>query len=283
VRVGLVYLPTDRSVRVDDLAVEAEARGFESLFLGEHSHIPVSRRSPFIMGTDLPDEYRRTLDPFVALGGAAVRTSTIRLGTCVFLLAQRDAISTAKQVATLDHVSGGRFELGVGFGWNAEEAADHGVEWSSRRRRTAEHVAAMRALWTEEEASFAGEFVRFEPSWMWPKPVQRTGPPVVVGCGPGPRNFAEIVTWADGWFPVPFLGHTAADVAALRTAAADAGRDPASLAITVNGVLPDPEQFDAWQALGVHRVLVPLASAPLAEVAPVLDLTAPLVERARGA
>jgi probable F420-dependent oxidoreductase len=281
VRVGLVYLPTDRSVPVDELAVEAEARGFESLFLGEHSHIPVSRRSPFIMGTDLPDDYRRTLDPFVALGGAAVRTQRIRLGTCIFLLAQRDAISTAKQVATLDHLSGGRFELGVGFGWNAEEAAHHGVEWSSRRRRTAEHVAAMRALWTDEEASFDGEFVRFEPSWMWPKPVQRPGPPVIVGCGPGPRNFAEIVAWADGWFPVPFLGHTPDDVTALWRAAADAGRDPDSLQITVNGVLRDPQGFETWRDLGVHRVLVPLASAPLAEVAPVLDLAAPLVERLR--
>jgi probable F420-dependent oxidoreductase len=283
VRVGLVYLPTDRSVAVDVLAVEGEARGFESLFLGEHSHIPVSRRTPFIMGTDLPDEYTRTLDPFVALGGAAVRTTTIRLGTCIFLLAQRDAISMAKQVATLDHMSGGRFELGIGFGWNVEEAAHHGVEFSTRRRRTAEHVAAMRALWNEDEASFAGEFVRFEPSWMWPKPVQRPGPPVIVGCGPGPRNFAEIAAWADGWFPVPFLGHTADDVRTLRQRAADTGRDPAELLITVNGVLPDPAQFEHWRELGVHRVLVPLPSAPLAEVAPVLDLAAGLVERVRGA
>jgi probable F420-dependent oxidoreductase len=281
VRVGLVYLPTDRSVGVDDLAVAAEARGFESLFLGEHSHIPVSRRSPFIMGTDLPDEYRRTLDPFVALGAAAARTSTIRLGTCVYLLAQRDPISTAKQAATLDHLSGGRFELGIGFGWNAEEAANHGVAWGTRRRRTAEHVAAMRALWTEEVASFDGEFVHLEPSWMWPKPVQPNGPPVIVGCGPGPRNFAAIVEWADGWFPVPFLGHTADDVLALRRAAADAGRDPRELRITVNGVLPDAAQFETWRELGVHRVLVPLASGPFEEVAPVLDLAAPLVERVR--
>jgi probable F420-dependent oxidoreductase len=283
VRVGLVYLPTDRSVGVDDLAAEAEARGFESLFLGEHSHIPVSRRTPFIMGTDLPDEYRRTLDPLVALGAAAVRTSTIRLGTCIFLLAQRDPISTAKQVATLDHLSGGRFELGIGYGWNVEEAAHHGVEWTTRRRRTAEYVAAMRALWTEEEASFVGDFVRFEPSWMWPKPVQRPGPPVVLGCGPGPRNFAEIVAWADGWFPVPFLGHGPDDVRALRRAAADAGRDPGDLAITVNGVLPELAELEKWQALDVHRVLVPLASGSLDEVAPVLDAAAALVDRVRGA
>jgi probable F420-dependent oxidoreductase len=281
VRVGLVYLPTDRSVPVDVLAAEAEARGFESLFLGEHSHIPVSRRTPFIMGTDLPDEYTRTLDPLVSLGAAAVRTTTTRLGTCIFLLAQRDAISTAKQVATLDHLSGGRFELGIGFGWNVEEAAHHGVEWATRRRRTAEHVAAMRALWTEDEASFVGEFVRFEPSWMWPKPVQRPGPPVIVGCGPGPRNFAEIVAWADGWFPVPFLGHTADDVRTLWRTAEEAGRDPAELLVTVNGVLPDAEQFEAWRDLGAHRVLVPLGSGPLAEIAPVLDLAAPLVERVR--
>jgi probable F420-dependent oxidoreductase len=283
VRVGLVYLPTDRSIRVDDLAVEAEVRGFESLFLGEHSHIPVSRRTPFIMGTDLPDEYRRTLDPFVALGAAAVRTSTIRLGTCIFLLAQRDPISTAKQVATLDHLSGGRFELGIGYGWNVEEAAHHGVEWATRRRRTAEYVAAMRALWTEDEASFVGDFVRFEPSWMWPKPVQQPGPPVVLGCGPGPGNFAEIVRWADGWFPVPFLGHGPDDVRALRRAAADSGRDPADLAISVNGVLPDLSELEKWQALGVHRVLVPLASGTLDEIAPVLDAAAALVDRLRGA
>jgi probable F420-dependent oxidoreductase len=253
------------------------------VFLGEHSHIPVSRRSPFILGTDLPDEYRRTLDPFVALGAAAVRTSTIRLGTCIFLVAQRDAISTAKQVATLDHIAGGRFEFGIGYGWNAEEMANHGVEFSTRRRRTAEHVAAMRALWNEEEASFVGEFVRFEPSWMWPKPVQRPGPPVIIGCGPGPRNFADIATWGDGWFPVPFLGHTAEDVQTLWRTVADAGRDPAEVRITVNGVLPDAEQFEAWRALGAHRVLVPLPSAPLAEIAPVLDVAAGLVDAVRSA
>jgi probable F420-dependent oxidoreductase len=280
VHVGLVILPTDRSVRVDDLAVEAEARGFESLFVGEHSHIPVSRRTPFIMGGDLSDEYRRTVDPFVALSTAAARTATIRLGTCVFLVAQRDPISTAKQVASLDFVSGGRFELGVGYGWNAEEAENHGVAWSSRRRRTTEFVAAMRQLWTVEEASFRGEFVNFEPSWMWPKPVQQPGPPVLLGCGPGPRNFADIVAWGDGWFPVPFLGHTVEDVRTLWQLAADAGRDPAGIRITVNGVMPDPGQFDEWQALGVHRVLVPLASTSLDEIRAVLDVTAPLVARA---
>jgi probable F420-dependent oxidoreductase len=282
VRVGLVYLPTDRSVPVDVLAVEAEARGFESLFLGEHSHIPVSRTTPFIMGTELPDEYRRTLDPFVALGAAAVRTSTIRLGTCIFLLAQRDPISTAKQVATLDHLSAGRFELGIGYGWNVEEAAHHGVAWSTRRRRIAEYVGALRALWTEDEASFAGEFVAFGPSWMWPKPVQRPGPPVVVGCGPGPRNFADIVAWADGWFPVPFLGHTPEDVRTLWRTAEQAGRDPAEVLVSVNGVLPDAAQFETWRELGVHRVLVPLASGPLDDLAPVLDRAATFVERVRG-
>jgi probable F420-dependent oxidoreductase len=277
--VGLVILPTDRSVSVADLAVEAEARGFESLFVGDHTHIPVSRRSPFIMGTDLPEEYRRTVDPFVALSAAAARTTSIRLGTCVFLLAQRDPIATAKQVASLDLLSGGRFELGIGYGWNVEEAAHHGVEWGSRRRRVAEYVAAMRALWREEEASYEGEFVRFEPSWMWPKPVQQPGPPVVVGCGPGPRNFAAIVAWGDGWFPVPFLGHTAADVETLRRRAADAGRHPDELRITVNGVLPDARAFDEWRARGVHRLLVPLASAPLDELRAVLDATQPLLGR----
>ncbi len=141
----------------------------------------------------------------------------------------------------------------------------------------------MRALWNEDEASFVGEFVRFEPSWMWPKPVQRPGPPVIVGCGPGPRNFGEIVAWADGWFPVPFLGHTADDVRALWRTAEEAGRDPGELLVTVNGVLPDAAQFEAWRDLGAHRVLVPLSSGPLTEVAPVLDLAAPLVERVRAA
>jgi alkanesulfonate monooxygenase SsuD/methylene tetrahydromethanopterin reductase-like flavin-dependent oxidoreductase (luciferase family) len=160
--VGIVTLPTDESVPLDVLAVAAEERGFASLLVGDHTHIPARRTTPFIAGDRLPDEYYRLVDPFVALATAASRTSTIKLGTCIFLIAQRDPISTAKQVASLDYVSKGRFVFGIGYGWNVEEAADHGVEWATRRRRIREYVAAMKSLWTDEEATFHGDFVNFD-------------------------------------------------------------------------------------------------------------------------
>lgn len=276
-KIGLVYLPTDLSAPMPQLAAAAEERGLDTLMVGDHTHIPARRTSPFIAGDVLPDEYYRLVDPFVALGSAAAVTSSIELGTCICLVAQRDPIVTAKQVASVDHLSGGRFLFGVGYGWNVEEAADHGVEWSSRRERVREYVAAMRALWTDERATFVGRFVGFEEAVAWPKPVHQ--PPVLLGASPTTKVFEQIVGWADGWLPVPFLGHTPDDVLKLRHAAEDSGRDPASLMIVVDGVPADPAFVDPWAEIGVDAILVPADSEPLDVLLPGLDAAAALIER----
>lgn len=278
-KIGLVNLPTDRSAPLHEVARAAEERGFAALMVGDHTHIPARRTSPFIAGDVLPDEYYRLLDPFVALGSAAVATSRMDLGTCICLLAQRDPIVTAKQVASVDHLSDGRFVFGVGYGWNVEEAADHRVEWSTRRSRVREYVGAMRALWSEEEATYHGQFVDFDDAIAWPKPRRR--PPVLVGASPTEGVFAQIVEWADGWLPVPFLGHLPDDVTRLRRFAEDRGRDPNSLRIVVDGVFPEPEMMDPWVELGVDTILIPLDSEPLDALLPVLDHAAGMVERYR--
>jgi probable F420-dependent oxidoreductase len=278
-KIGLVNLPTDQSAPLHELAVAAEERGFEALLVGDHTHIPARRTTPFIAGEVLPEEYYRLLDPFVALGSAAVVTSRIELGTCICLVAQRDPIVTAKQVASVDHLSGGRFVFGVGYGWNVEEAADHRIEWATRRERLSEYVAAMRALWTKERATFEGRFIDFEEAITWPKPARHPSPPVLLGASPTPKVFAEIVAWADGWLPVPFLGHTPADVSKLRQVAEDSGRDPTSLTIVVDGLPADPALMDPWVEMGVDAILVPAASEPLEALLPVLDAAAKVIEQ----
>ena len=267
--IDIITLPTDESAPLAEVAVAAEERGFAGLFVGDHTHIPARRTTPFLLPGDLPEEYRRQLDPFVALAAAAARTTTIRLGTCICLVAQRDPIVTAKQVASLDYVSGGRFVFGIGYGWNVEEAADHRIEWSSRRARVREYVAAMRTLWSEEAATFHGRFVDFDEAWAWPKP--RRQPPVILGAGATDAVFDDVISWADGWLPVPYLGHTPDDVRRLRRRAEEQGRDPASIAILVDGVPAEPALFEPWVQLGVDAILVPLPSSPLDAVLPMLD------------
>jgi len=273
--VSIITLPTDRSAPIAEVAVAAEERGFGGLFVGDHTHIPSRRTTPFLAGGELPEEYWRQLDPFVALSHAAARTSTIELGTCICLIAQRDPLVTAKQVASLDHLSGGRFVFGIGYGWNVEEAEDHGIEFSSRRARTREYVAAMRALWTEDEATYHGQFVHFDAAWAWPKPIRRT--PVILGAGATDAVFDDVIRWADGWLPVPFLGHVPDDVRRLRQRAEDQGRDPASLTILVDGLPAQPELFDPWVELGVDAIFVPMPSEPLDVVLPLMDEAAPVV------
>jgi len=276
--VGVIALCTDRSATLADVAVAAEERGLAALFQGDHTHIPARRTTPFIAAPELPDEYTRLIEPLVGLATAAAVTSTITLGTCVFLLAQRDPIATAKQVATLDHLAGGRFVLGIGYGWNVEEAADHQVEWRTRRRRVHEYVAAMRQLWSAEKATFHGEFVDFDEAWMWPKPLACPRLPVILGAGPTDRVFAEIAEWADGWLPVPQLGHRPEDVVALRQVAEDHGRDPATLRIIVDGLPPDPADFAPWAEVGADMGLVHAPAAPLDTVLGVLDAAASAAE-----
>lgn len=276
-RLGITMFMTDQSIGPVDLARAVEERGFSSLYLPEHTHIPVSRRTPAPTGDEqLADEYRRTLDPFVALAAAAASTETIELGTGICVLAQHEPIVTAKAIATLDRLSAGRFVFGIGFGWNVEEMEDHGVDVRRRRELVREHLLAMRRLWADEVASFDGEFVRFEPSWSWPKPLQQPGPPVLIGGAAGPKLFSAVADYADGWIPIGGAGVRAA-LPDLHRAAEAAGRDPSALRIVPFGVLPDPGKLDYYASLGIDQVVLRIPTGPADAVLPVLDEHARLV------
>jgi probable F420-dependent oxidoreductase len=271
VQVGVTIFATDQSMSPVELAREAEERGFASLYVPEHTHIPVSRRTPPPTGDALlAEEYKRTLDPYVALAAAAAVTRRLRLGTGIALVAQHDPIALAKAIATLDHVSQGRFVLGIGYGWNVEEMASHGVEAKTRRARVRETMLAMQALWSSEVAEFRGEFVRFEPSWQWPKPVQRPRPRVLIGGAPGPTLVAHVAEYADGWIPIGGAGIRQA-LPELRRAFEARGRDPDSLEVVPLGVLPDPAKLDYYASLGVTEAVLRLPSAPRDRVLPLLD------------
>ncbi|MCU1461259.1 MAG: class F420-dependent oxidoreductase [Acidimicrobiales bacterium] len=269
--VGVTIFATDRSMPIVDVARAAEERGFSSLYLPEHTHIPTSRRTPPPTGeAELADEYKRTLDPFVALSAAAAVTTTLRLGTGVSLVAQHDPIVMAKAVATVDHLSNGRMVLGVGFGWNEDEMANHGVPYTQRRAIGREKVLAMQRLWADDVAEFHGEHVDFSPSWSWPKPVQRPGVPVLVGGAPGPKLFAHIAEYGAGWIPIGGAGVKAA-IPEMRKAAEAAGRDPDELSVIPFGVMPDPGKLDYYASIGITEVAVRLPSAPADVVLPLLD------------
>ena len=275
-RYGITMFATDRSMPIVALAREAEDRGFDSLYLPEHTHIPISRRTPPPTGDAvLPDEYRRTLDPFVALAAAAAVTDRIRLGTGIALPAQREPIVTAKAIATLDHISQGRVVLGVGFGWNEDELADHGVAMADRRAVTREHVLAMQALWADDVAAFDGDHVHLSPSWSWPKPA-RGRVPVLIGGGAGPKMFAHIAEYADGWIPIGGAGLTTA-IPELQRAVAEAGRDPAALEIVPFGSLPDPGKLEHFASIGVTECVFRVPSAGAEVVLPILDRWAELI------
>jgi probable F420-dependent oxidoreductase len=282
-KIGVTMFATDQAIAPTELARAAEERGFHSLYLPEHTHIPTSRKTPAPTGdAELPEEYRRTLDPFVALGAAAAVTSRIRLGTGVCLVAQRDPIVTAKAAATLDHLSGGRLVLGIGYGWNREEMRSHGVDPRVRRELVREKMLAMQRLWSADEAAFNGEHVRFEASWSWPKPRQRPRPPVLLGGAAGPTLFAHIAEYGDGWMPIGGAGVSAA-LPALQRAVADAGRDPAALMLVLLGTIPEPRKLDYYASIGVTEVALRLPPAPADVVLRVLDdharLCAPYLER----
>jgi probable F420-dependent oxidoreductase len=276
-RLGITMFATDVSMDVVALARAAEERGLHGLYLPEHTHIPVSRRTPPPTGdAELAEEYRRTLDPFVALAACASVTERLLLGTGIALAAQREPIVTAKAVATLDHLSGGRVVLGVGFGWNEDELANHGVTMSDRRAVAREHVLAMRALWRDDEASFHGEHVSFDASWSWPKPVQVGGPPLLLGGAAGPKLFAHIAEYGDGWIPIGGAGVREA-LPALHAAAETADRDPASLRVVPFGTLPDRGKLEYYASLGIDEVVLRVPSAPAEVVLPVLDAASALL------
>lgn len=262
---------TDRSMDIVQLAIEAEQRGFNSLWLPEHTHIPISRVTPPPTGDpELPEEYRRTLDPLVALASAASATSTIRLGTGIMLVAQREPIVTAKAIATLDLVSNGRVDVGIGFGWNEDEASNHGVSMADRRSVSREHILAMNSLWTDDVASFDGEYVSLTPSWSWPKPVQKPRPPVLLGGEGGRTLFSHIAQYADGWIPIGGSG-LADRIPVLREAVTAVGRDPDDLSIIPFGSIPTPGKLEHFASIGVTECVFRLPSAPADEVLRALD------------
>jgi probable F420-dependent oxidoreductase len=270
-KIGITMFATDLSMDPVELACEAEARGFYSLYIPEHTHIPTSRRTPPPTGDAvLAEEYKRTLDPYIALAAAASRTERILLGTGIGLVAQHDPITFAKELATLDFLSRGRLVLGIGYGWNHEEMENHGVDVKRRREVVRETMLAMQALWTQEVASFSGEFVRFEPSWQWPKPIQQPRPRVLLGGAPGPILFRHIAEYGDGWLPIGGAGLAAA-LEQLRAAFSAAGRDPTSLHVVPMGVIPTAEKLAYYRENGVTESVLRVPSAPRDVVMPVLD------------
>jgi len=270
-QLGVTIFATDRSMSPVEVAREAEARGFVSLYVPEHTHIPISRRTPPPTGDAvLAEEYLRTLDPYVALAAAASVTRSLRLGTGIALVAQHDPIVLAKTLATLDHLSNGRLVLGIGYGWNEDEMESHGVDPRRRRALVREKMLAMQALWSKDVADFDGEFVRFAPSWQWPKPVQQPRPKILIGGAAGPILFAQIAEYADGWIPIGGAG-LQRTLPELRRAWDARGRDPSQLQVVPMGVLPDRAKLEFYAKLGVTEAVLRLPSAPRDVVMPILD------------
>ena len=275
--IGACIFPTDRAIRPDELARELEARKFESLFVTEHTHIPTSRRSPFA-GGQLPEEYKRTYDPFVALMAAAAATKNLKVGTGICLIIDRDTITTAKAVASLDALSNGRFLFGIGGGWNAEEMEHHGTEFKTRFKKLEEQVRAMKEIWTKDVAEFHGRFVNFDPIWSWPKPAQKPNPPVLLG-GESGYTLQRVVDFCEGWFPRA-RNHEAVMGAFtdLKARAAKAGRDMKTISVSVFGAATaDEATLDAYREAGFTRVLLRLPPEGREVALPLIDQWAKLI------
>ena len=276
-RFGITMFATDTSIGPVELGRACEDRGFTSLWFPEHTHIPTSRATPSPAGEPLAEEYKRSLDPFVTMSAIVGATERIRVGTGIALVAQRDPIVTAKEVASLDFVSGGRFSFGIGFGWNKEEMADHGVDFKTRRDLVRDKILLMKALWAEGEQGYDGEFVSVEPSFAWPKPVQKPHPPILIGGAPGPKLFAAIADYADGWIPIGGAGMREA-LPRLHDAFREAGRDPGDLQVVPFGSMPDPGKIEYYGSLGVSEIVFRVPPAPADVVVPILDEIAGVVE-----
>jgi probable F420-dependent oxidoreductase len=268
---GVVMFPTEYSIAPDELGRALEERGFESLWFPEHTHIPASRRSPWPGGGDLPREYWSAYDPFVALMAAAGATKRLKLGTGICLVIERDPITTAKEVATLDRLSGGRVLFGIGGGWNAEEMEHHGTAWKTRWKVLRERVLAMKAIWTQREASYSGDYVRFDRIWSDPKPLQKPHPPILIG-GDGATTFDRVVEFGDGWMPIlrPHV-NPVQRIPELRERLQKAGRDPGSAPVSIFFAPPKREALDALVAAGVQRAIFGLPSEGRDTILPRLD------------
>ena len=275
---GVVMFPTEYAIAPDELARELEQRGFESVWFPEHTHIPAIRRSPWPGGGELPREYWSSYDPFVALMAAAGATKRLKLGTGICLVIERDPITTAKEVATLDRLSGGRFLFGIGGGWNAEEMENHGTPFKARWKILRERVLAMKAIWTQTEPEFHGEYVRFDKIWADPKPLQQPHPPILMG-GDGPTTFDRVVEFCDGWMPIMRPGQNPIDkIPALRERLQKAGRDPKSAPVSIFFAPPKKDALDALRAAGVARAIFGVPSESREAVLPRLDTLAGLIK-----
>ena len=276
-QIGVFIFSTDYTIPVEELARTLEERGFGSLFMPEHTHIPVSRKTPMRGSRDLPKEYLHTYDPFVALTVAAAVTTKLEVGTGICLLPQRDPIVTAKAVASLDRLSDGRFVFGIGGGWNVDEMENHGAQYKTRFKLLRERVLAMKALWTEEEAEFHGDFVDFDPVWSYPKPAQTPHPPIIIG-GETDYTLNRVIDFCDGWFPRASDSFDPVDgMARLRDAANAAGRDMSTLSMSVFRAPADKATLERYADAGVHRAVLALPTADRDEVMRILDGYTPLL------
>ena len=280
-KIGVMIFPTDKSIQPIQLAKEVEARGFESLWFPEHSHIPTSRETPWggrPGAPPLPEMYWRSHDQFVALAACAAVTSKIRLGTGITLVAQRDPLWLAKEVASLDMISGGRFELGVGYGWCVEEMRNHGLDYANRRAIMREKILLMKELWTKDEASFSGKYVNVEKSWAWPKPVQKPHPPIVMGGAAGPKTAAHVAEFCDGWMPIGGAYDVDGGWKAIQKACADIGRDPKTVTFGMFYAREaTPDMIKAHADKGAIRGILPLPSESADKVLPILENYAKLI------
>jgi probable F420-dependent oxidoreductase len=278
---GVAMFFTDYSMTPQELAVAAEQRGFDSLWSPEHSHIPLSRKSAFPSGGDLPKKYYDAMDPFVALMAAAAVTKTIKVGTGICLIAQRDPIQTAKLVSSIDQLSGGRFLFGVGNGWNRDEMENHGTVFETRHKLARERIEAMKAIWTKSKAEYHGELVKFDPMMTWPKPAQKPHPPILVG-GAFPYGARRALRYGDGWMPHrsrPKYPNVRDLLPEFRKMAAEAKRDLATVPVTIWGAKEDEDGLKRDRDDGVVRVIVSLESAKSDVILPELDRWATLAQK----
>jgi probable F420-dependent oxidoreductase len=275
---------TDYSVTPAELGRALEERGFESVWAPEHSHIPLSRKTPFPGGGDLPKKYYDAMDPFVTLTAAAMATRTLKVGTGVCLVAQRDPIQTAKLVASIDQISGGRFLFGIGNGWNQDEMENHGTVFETRHKLARERVEAMKEIWTKPKAEYHGEMVSFGPMMAWPKPVQKPHPPVIVG-GAFPYSARRAIRYGDGWIPQATrkgYSEIAELIPQFREMAKAAGRDPEGIEITVWFPRREADLMKRYRELGVSRIVFNLESDKGDAVLPVMDEWAALMREVNG-
>jgi len=280
-QIGAAMFFTDYSMAPTELGRALEERGFESLWVPEHSHIPLSRKTPFPGGGDLPKQYYDAMDPFVTLSVAAAATKKLKLGTGVCLVIQRDTIQTAKAVASLDQVSGGRFLFGIGGGWNQDEMEDHGTVYATRFKKMREQIEAMQAIWTENKPEYHGDIVNFDTMMTWPKPVQKPHPPVILG-GAFPWAARRAIRYGDGWYPNASSGDPEEYVPAFRKMAEEAGRDPKSLSLRLGGAPDDPDKLKRFRDMGVDAVNVTLMSETRDQLLPLLDHWAGYIRQLRG-